>query len=204
MSNLNAKLQKKYRKAINLHKRGKFDRSIEIFKEILNEVEDPRVYYNLANVYYDIGDNENAREMYEEALKMEPGIAATWYNYGNTLSDLNLFEEAINAYDHAIEIKPNYVEAIFNKAVLLMKNNQLDDAEKLYLQIETIDSNFHYALYNLACLYTQLENFNLAINYLAKVMNIECEIDYREFAYNDPSLSVLKGKKDFEELFKHQ
>jgi len=78
------------------------------------------------------GKAERALPYFEQALRLEPGLAETWYNKGVTLHELNRLEEAVACYDKAVEINPDYADAWYNKGVALGELNKLEEAVACY------------------------------------------------------------------------
>jgi tetratricopeptide (TPR) repeat protein len=59
---------------------------------------------------------DEAIKCYDEALRLDPNIAAAWNNKANALHHQGKYEEAIKAYDEVIRIDPNIAGAWYNKA----------------------------------------------------------------------------------------
>ena len=49
---------------------------------------------------------EEAIQAYDEALKINPGLAEAWTNKGNALIVLGKFEDALKNYEEAIKVNP--------------------------------------------------------------------------------------------------
>lgn len=148
-----ARLKKIYADA--LYENGNFNEAIPGYQEIIQmhgRTKTARIAcIFLANSYFFSGDNENALDNYEKALKMlrknplwasaaEMGIASVHEQTGS-------FEEAIVHYDKVIADypkSPSRVDALFSKARCLEFLNRYEDAIKVYNTIETIyeDSDF--------------------------------------------------------------
>lgn len=140
-----AKLKKIYADA--LYENGKFSEAIPGYQEIIQMHAGTKTakiaHIFLANSYFFSGDNGNALDYYEKALKMlgknpiwgsaaEMGIGSVYEQNGN-------FEEAIAHYDNVVTHYPGSpccIDAFFSKARCLEFLNRYEDAEKVYGVIE--------------------------------------------------------------------
>ena len=74
-------LQEKFEQANQFYQQEQFDKSIELYNQILNSgYRSTAVYYNLANSYYKLGEIGKARLFYERALKLDSSDEAIHEN----------------------------------------------------------------------------------------------------------------------------
>lgn len=141
-----ARLKKIYADA--LYERGNFTEAIAGYEEIIQMHGGTRTaklsHVFLANSYFFSGDNDNALDTYEKALKIlgrnamwagaaEMGIGSVHEQNGN-------FDEAISHYERVIVDYPECparLDALLSKARCLEFLNRYDDAAKVYRVIET-------------------------------------------------------------------
>ena len=83
------------------------------------------IYYNLANVYHDIGDNRTALPLYKQAIELAPNNAVMLNNLGICLQEQNLVTESIDVYRAAIAADPSYPHAHFGLGLSLLLSGQL-------------------------------------------------------------------------------
>lgn len=83
---------------------------------------------NLGSLLKDCGDFENARILYQQALKIDPSFAIAHCNLGATLKAMGQFTSAIEHYKQAISLNPNYAEAYQNLGVVLLKMGQVSES----------------------------------------------------------------------------
>ena len=74
-------------------------------------------------------DNNEAVKCYDEAIKINPDVAAAWSNKGIALGNLGKYDEAVKCYDEAIKINPSYAEAYGNKGITLINTRKYDKAK---------------------------------------------------------------------------
>jgi tetratricopeptide (TPR) repeat protein len=91
-----------------------FNKAIEIYTTLYNQYPDnKRVYYNLGYIYLvEVGDYDNAKTMFQEAIKISPKYVEAVYNLGRTLEVMGDFKGAREQYKKALELLPNYPLAV--------------------------------------------------------------------------------------------
>ncbi|GFR98119.1 transmembrane and TPR repeat-containing protein 2-like [Elysia marginata] len=65
-----------------------------------------KAWGNLANIFNDKQESENAEEAYRNALKYRPNMADVHYNLGILLQNQKRYTEAIESYNKAIHFRP--------------------------------------------------------------------------------------------------
>lgn len=179
-------------RAIRFHKEGKYERAIEAFKSAIEE--DPefsRAYYNLANVYADLKQLDDALDMYLAAVKLGGNVASTWYNIGNLYLDMEKYELALEAFNTSLELKPDFMEVKFNQAIALTQLDSIDEAITLYEEI-TQHKEFHFATYNLSCLLIKIGNLDRGLQKLAKIVDMKFDTDYHDLISKDPYFDDIR------------
>lgn len=66
---------------------------------------------NLGAAYYKLGDDEQARQNFDESLRLNPNQAKAWLGLGRVLARTGHAPEALDAYQNALKISPDLVEA---------------------------------------------------------------------------------------------
>ncbi|GIW79156.1 MAG: O-linked GlcNAc transferase [Gemmatales bacterium] len=97
-------------------------------RALLQGEADAETSFCLANVLYELGEKEAARERYYQAVELDGGFAEAWNNLGNVLCELEAFDEAIWAYRQALAAEPLYADAHYNLADTLDQLGRLEQA----------------------------------------------------------------------------
>jgi tetratricopeptide (TPR) repeat protein len=120
-------------------KQNKFKRDIELLTNgLLEEPNNARYYFYLANSYHDFGNHEKAIEIYEKRIKLGGWIQEIWYSYyriGLCYKKLNNIPNAIFNWLNAYNCFPERIENLY-EIILYYRNNS--------------NSNLAYHFYNLA------------------------------------------------------
>ena len=75
---------------------------------------------------------EEAIELFDRVLEINPKNTEAWNNRGVALFQLGKGEEAIKCYDRALQIDPNFLEPLRNKGFVLRTLEKFDSALECY------------------------------------------------------------------------
>lgn len=109
------------------------------------------------------GHEDEALAAYEEALSLDPSLAAGLTNLGNLHYRQDRHEEALVCYERACALDPDQPEAHYNLANLLEEAGQLDLAIDEYRKVLQLNEDFRDAHFNLALTLEQVGGLNQAI-----------------------------------------
>ena len=88
-------------------------------------------------------------------------------------------DDAILDYTKALKINPKMTDAYYNRAkIMLEKKNCEVDINKIIDDLNmalSLDENFTQALYAMAAAQKKAQNYNKALEYLDKLLNIETD-----------------------------
>lgn len=83
---------------------------------------------NLGNVYYRMGQIDEARRLYDRALAIDPQNPNVHYNLGNVYDDLEEHRTAIRFFESALKLRPGNADAHFNLGLV---HDRLGNVEKV-------------------------------------------------------------------------
>ncbi len=72
-------------------------------------------YNNRGNAYRDLGEFRRAIEDYDQALQLDPGVAAAYSNRGIAYAELGELRRAIEDFDQALRLDPEDAVAYHNR-----------------------------------------------------------------------------------------
>lgn len=90
------------------------------------------------------GDWQQAVELLNQSLAINPDNAAAYLDLGSAFQELHNFNQALASYDRALALKPDYVEAFYNRGNLFLDDQQFDKAVLSYdsaLHLKPHDAN---------------------------------------------------------------
>ncbi len=151
--------------------------SIDIINSILPIIQDHFrdfiwLYTVVAITYDKLLQHQEAIELYDKALKLDPNYVNALYNKGNTLSNLGKYQEAIELYDKALKIKPDAVLALYNKGTALDNLGRYQEAIECYDKALKIDPGYVDALYNKGTTLDKLDKHQEAMECFDKILKI--------------------------------
>ncbi len=85
-------------------------------------------YYVLANISLEQKNYWRAKEYFEKAISIDPGMSIAYNGLGITLMNLNKFNEANTAFSAALAMSPDSPEILNNIAVSLKKLGKTNEA----------------------------------------------------------------------------
>jgi len=78
-------------------------------------------------------DAQGARQVLEQAVRLEPGNAEAWSLLATAYSQLGLEQDAIQAYGNTLRLRPDQPLALYNLGTLQLHQGRFEDAVR-YLQ----------------------------------------------------------------------
>lgn len=147
-----------------LAKDGKFEMAVDQYRRALElKVTQPEeAHLNIANIQMDhLHNYEEAREAFQNALKINPGFVGAYHNLGNLAEQLGNREEAATYFNKCLEIDPSNDSAL---ARLSDAHRFVDKADPLLARLEarseaSRNSDLHFAL---GAAYNQLSEYDSA------------------------------------------
>jgi len=142
--------------------------SVEQLAQVLQEhlkahPEDANGHYNLGNLYYQGGRNEDALGPLQQAITYNPADVDAHYILGNAFQKLKRYDEAAKEFQQVVKLEPKNHTAYYNLGNAYSAQKKLSEAADAYsksLQIDEKNSMVHYAL---AAAYTELNKNQEAI-----------------------------------------
>jgi Flp pilus assembly protein TadD len=119
------------------------------------------------------GQTDQAIQLYQTFLKLQPSDTAIWCNLGAALRKQKHYQSAVNCYRRALEIQPNDPTALGNLANALKDLHRLDEAIAIHQQVVTQKPNDVQALMNYACALREDGQFAEALAQLNHAQTIE-------------------------------
>lgn len=102
------------------------------------EPDNVRVLNNLANLYMDYGQIDEAQGLYIQATKADPYQPAPYYNLGNIARDSGQLDQAEELYKKSISVDPRFHYAYSNLAALYIQQHRFTEAISILEELKTL------------------------------------------------------------------
>jgi len=112
-----------------------------------------RATVNLANIYKDIGRQDEAVALYHQVLAARPDHAMALSNLANIYRDEGRAEEAEALYGEAMEAEPDYELSYNNQGNIYMDSGRYDEAILMYKKAIEVNPQYSGSYYNLGNVY---------------------------------------------------
>lgn len=128
------------KKGALLRKLERYEESIEVFNILLKRGKiDIEVYYNLAFNYVEIGELDNAREMFKKCITLEPNNPYAHKDLGVLYLKMNCYEWAVDEMQEAIELEDDVAEFHYSLGVAhMMLGNHIEARKALETALKLV------------------------------------------------------------------
>ncbi len=126
-----------------------------------------------AVVLIDSGNYQEALDLLNQALEVNPDHFHALSNKGRALHGLGMPEEAIIWYDKALELRPYYIHALNSKGSALLGLDKPEEAIVWYDKALEVDPKYVYALNNKGFALSTLEQYDEAIVWYDKALEVD-------------------------------
>ncbi len=187
----------KFNNAVIAYENGEWEKSENLFKEILTKFSNPEwVWNNLGLVYQNLERYKEAEEAYRNSIEIDSNDSYSWDNLGNLLQSSGHYPQAETAYRNAIKIDSDFSNPWNGLGNVLQDYfANYEDAEKAFLRAIEIDINNIVVKYNLVFLYRdKLNNVNKALKLFKEINNPYSESTLRDTFYLHQAIFALHNK----------
>lgn len=147
--------------------------------------------YSLMN----LSRHDEAIQVFDRALRINPNDFASWYNKGKSYSCLKRNDEALYAYERVLDIVPDLSRALLGKANALSNLTRYEEAISVFDSVILIDPRDFAAWFNKAHALEKLKRYDETIQVLDHA--VELNPNYAA-AWNNKG-SALQNLKRYEE-----
>lgn len=141
----------------------KFNKAIQIFKDIISVQEDNFLaYYGLASCYNDLGRPFDAINEFQKAIKVKPDYADAYFGIA-LLLDYQDNDECEQYYLNTLKYEPDHYWANANLGPFYDRRGKIDLALHYAKRAYEIDPKERLCCFNLAVVYAKLKEYDQAV-----------------------------------------
>ncbi|MBR2068450.1 MAG: tetratricopeptide repeat protein [Candidatus Gastranaerophilales bacterium] len=164
------------KKGTYLRKLGRNEESNDVFTTLLNRGKiDVEVYYNLAFNFVELGDFDNAKEMFKKCIILEPENPYAHKDLGVLYLKMNCYDWAVDEMLAAIRIEDDVAEFHYSLGVSYMMLSNPEKAKVSFLKALSLDSEDANCLAYLGYVYMLERDLEAARETLQKALKLEPE-----------------------------
>jgi tetratricopeptide (TPR) repeat protein len=142
-------VQQLFAQGFALHQKGQLAKAQALYEQVLKR--QPRHFdslHLLGVIACQTKQPERAVELIDQAIAINPHVAAAYSNRGLALNDLEQSDAALANFDKAIAIQPDHAEAYNNRGNVLKGLKQLEAAVQSYDQAIALKPDYAEAYNN--------------------------------------------------------
>lgn len=193
-------LKKKIQILVNIFNSKNYQIVISKTINLLKKYPQHIILYNLlGSSYQNIGKQDEAINIFNKGLKIDPKNHYIYNNLGNSYKYILNYQKAEEIFNQLISQNPNYINAYINLANLKRDLNNFAEAINLYEKANKISPNNYLILYLLALAYQGIGNFEKAVVFAKKVLELNPKFTKADYLISQ-SINYKNNKWHYENL----
>lgn len=121
----------------------------------------------------ELGQTTEAKEHFEQALRIDPGYASAHNNLGVALLTLGRIQDAIPQCEEALRLQPDMADAHYNLGSAFVRTHKLDAAIQQFQEVMQLQPNRREAYYNIGEILFVLGRIPEAIRQYEQALRID-------------------------------
>ncbi|MDD5573740.1 MAG: tetratricopeptide repeat protein, partial [Candidatus Omnitrophica bacterium] len=208
LDNMSEKVSRDNSLAVSYVKDKRYDKALEIYREVLRIQPDSDIAYNgIGNIYYEKGMYDEAIAMCKKAIEINPRLPEPYINIGNVYLARKMEREAIDEYMKALHADRKAIRKMkglgkfcFYQGNKYYDENNFDKAAEIFRVAIASRPDAFFPYYNLACTYAKMGDNEKALKYLKMCLELDEKGQAREEARTEKDFIGLKENKEFRKL----
>ena len=174
LSYRHAVLMELYRQGRDRLEGEQYSEALQYFIKVAKETpKDAEVQYYIGECYQETNQYEKAIETYNEAIKNKPNYSSAYWGLGYCYKNTKRYQESLNSFKRAIEIDPCDHYTYSDLGILYATLKRYQDAIGSCTQAcKLSEYKNHLELSNLATVYAESGNFDKAIEFQQKAIEL--------------------------------
>lgn len=199
-----AKLEAKFRHALDLHQQGKEKQASKLYHSVLNaRPQHSGALHYLGLMSHQQGDSDAAIRLMSKAIQHQPDYIDAILNLGNVYQEQERFSEAEEYYRQAIALQPGEAAAHSNLSVSLRRQEHLQAAIAAGRKAVELDPEYLIAWYNLGNAYKVVQDYKKAVACYQEAILLKPDLTLAHDALCQSTFQLeyrsTSGKSDFSE-----
>lgn len=125
------------------HGAGLYEDAIQTYKKLDKLMpNDPQILTDLGTNFAKVKNYDEARRLFDQAIRIDSEYFLTWSNQGNLLSELGFVAEALTSYEKALSLNSGYAETWTNYGNALFDMGRFQDARFAHERALSLDPDY--------------------------------------------------------------
>jgi tetratricopeptide (TPR) repeat protein len=162
------------------------------FKQLhqADKISKEALYYRGNFALYALGEVDQAIDLYQRALKIDPNFVLARYDLAVAYRGMGEVDKAIAEYEKALKINPRFPEALSNLGGQYFRKGNVKQAEAHFRRAIEVYPNFIQALSNLGAALNKLGHSKQALPHLQKALALDPEFAVAYFNLGNAHFGV--------------
>ena len=148
-----------------------------------------------AEGYTELGMLEHALRALQRRGSLVHGNGRACYLLGEAFRELSRYEEALLPLERSADLMPDDIQVWLALGWCYKRTGQLGKAIESLEKALIVDSSEAILHYNLACYWSLARNRTLALQYLSRALEIDC--NFRDMIGSEHDFDALRQDADF-------
>jgi tetratricopeptide (TPR) repeat protein len=168
------------------------DQKLMTFKQLrtADKLSKEALYYRGNFALYALGESDQAIDLYQRALKIDPNFVLARYDLAVTYRGLGEVDKAIAEYEKVLKINPWFPEALSNLGGQYFRKGDVKQAVDHFRRAIEVYPNFIQALSNLGAALNKLGQSKQALPHLKKALSLDPEFAIAYFNLGNAHFGV--------------
>jgi len=149
----------------------------------------PMILTNLGHVHLKLGQLDQARSCYQNALKLDPNAPQTLFNLGDISQRQGNLAEAVNYIEQSLDLKPDFLAAYFKLGRIHRELNHPELSAACFMKLLEYAPDSIDALFELGNIYAAYQHLENAAIYFKRILEIDPDNESARHA-----VSALSGE----------
>jgi tetratricopeptide (TPR) repeat protein len=151
---------------------GDIERAMNFFQKAIELEGGGAAYYSAGTLFYEKKQYNEAKDMFEKALKAGLATSDNYFMLGMCFVHLQTQRLALPYLQRAVELNEKDTEALFQYGLALARSGAIDEAIVLLEKCVALDAEHADAYYNLGVAHAIKQNREMALSMLDKALEI--------------------------------
>ncbi len=153
--------------------KGNLEEAIRLYDLAINTADGyyPEALLNKGYILKQLDRNEEAADVYREALRLRPEYSEAHYNLALLFHRNNDYRQAVRHYRNAVRSNPSYARAWYNAGVVFNAKGEPDSAKYYFEKALLHKPDYVKALLNLGVVHSNLQEYDKAISLYRNLLN---------------------------------